>query len=181
MHFDEFENKMKKAVEFLEETYGEIRAGRANPKILDKITVMYYGTNTPLNQVASISVPEAKQILIKPWDRNVIKEVERALIEADLGITPQNDGQNIRLNFPDLTGERRKEIVKDLKSYAEDAKISVRNARREAIDYVKSEEKQGLPEDDARKAEEDVQDLTDKYIKKIDDILKIKESEIMTV
>lgn len=181
MHFDEYENKMKKAIDFLEETYGEIRAGRANPRILDKIMVMYYGSQTPINQVASISVPEAKQILIKPWDKNVLKDLERALIEADLGITPQNDGQNIRLNFPDLTGERRKEIVKELKEYAEDAKVSVRNARREAIDFVKKEEKEGLPEDDARKAEEKVQDLTDKYISKIDGIFKNKESEIMTV
>lgn len=181
MDFTEYEAKMKKAIEFLKETYGEIRAGRANPRILDKVNVMYYGTKTPINQVASISVPEAKQILIKPWDRNVLKEVERALIEADLGIVPQNDGQNIRLTFPDLTGERRKEIAKELKEYAEDAKVSVRNARREAIDFVKAEEKDGLPEDDARRAEENVQELTDKYTKKIDEIYKEKESEIMTV
>lgn len=115
MDFSEYENKMKKALEFLKETYGEIRAGRANPRILDKVMVMYYGTHTPINQVASISVPEAKQILIKPWDRNAFKDVERALIEADLGILPQNDGQNLRLIFPDLTGERRKEIAKELK------------------------------------------------------------------
>lgn len=178
MDFSEFENKMKSAIEYLKETYGEIRAGRANPRILDKINVMYYGTSTPINQVASISVPEAKQILIKPWDRNVVKDVERALIEADLGILPQNDGQNIRLIFPDLTGERRKEIAKDLKEYAEEAKISIRNVRRDALDAVKKEE---LPEDDERREETRVQDLTDKYTKLIDEIYKEKESEIMTV
>lgn len=178
MDFSEFENKMKSAIEYLKETYGEIRAGRANPRILDKVNVMYYGTSTPINQVASISVPEAKQILIKPWDRNVIKDVERALIEADLGILPQNDGQNIRLIFPDLTGERRKEIAKDLKEYAEEAKISIRNVRRDALDAVKKEE---LPEDDERREEIRVQDLTDKYTKLIDEIYKEKESEIMTV
>ena len=178
MDFSEFENKMKSAIEYLKETYGEIRAGRANPRILDKVNVMYYGTSTPINQVASISVPEAKQILIKPWDRNVVKDVERALIEADLGILPQNDGQNIRLIFPDLTGERRKEIAKDLKEYAEEAKISVRNVRRDALDAVKKEE---LPEDDERREETRVQDLTDKYTKLIDGIYKEKESEIMTV
>ena len=178
MDFSEFENKMKSAIEYLKETYGEIRAGRANPRILDKVNVMYYGTSTPINQVASISVPEAKQILIKPWDRNVIKDVERALIEADLGILPQNDGQNIRLIFPDLTGERRKEIAKDLKEYAEEAKISIRNVRRDALDAVKKEE---LPEDDERREETRVQDLTDKYTKLIDEIYKEKESEIMTV
>lgn len=178
MDFSEFENKMKSAIEYLKETYGEIRAGRANPRILDKVNVMYYGTSTPINQVASISVPEAKQILIKPWDRNVIKDVERALIEADLGIIPQNDGQNIRLIFPDLTGERRKEIAKDLKEYAEEAKISIRNIRREALDAVKLEE---LPEDDERREETRVQDLTDKYTKQIDEVYKEKEREIMTV
>lgn len=178
MDFSEFENKMKSAIEYLKETYGEIRAGRANPRILDKVNVMYYGTSTPINQVASISVPEAKQILIKPWDRNVIKDVERALIEADLGILPQNDGQNIRLIFPDLTGERRKEIAKDLKEYAEEAKISIRNVRRDALDAVKKAE---LPEDDERREETRVQDLTDKYTKLIDEIYKEKESEIMTV
>lgn len=181
MDFSEYENKMKKALDFLNETYGEIRAGRANPRILDKIMVTYYGTQTPINQVASISVPEAKQILIKPWDRNALKDVERALIEADLGIIPQNDGQNLRLIFPDLTGERRKEIAKELKEYAEDAKVSVRNARREAMEYIKEEEKEGLPEDDSRRAQDDVQELTDKYIKKIDEAYKEKESEIMTV
>lgn len=178
MDFSEFENKMKSAIEYLKETYGEIRAGRANPRILDKVNVMYYGTSTPINQVASISVPEAKQILIKPWDRNVIKDVERALIEADLGIIPQNDGQNLRLIFPDLTGERRKEIAKDLKEYAEEAKISIRNIRREALDAVKLEE---LPEDDERREETRVQDLTDKYTKQIDEVYKEKEREIMTV
>lgn len=178
MDFSEFENKMKSAIEYLKETYGEIRAGRANPRILDKVNVMYYGTSTPINQVASISVPEAKQILIKPWDRNVIKDVERALIEADLGIIPQNDGQNLRLIFPDLTGERRKEIAKDLKEYAEEAKISIRNIRREALDAVKLEE---LPEDDKRREETRVQDLTDKYTKQIDEVYKEKEREIMTV
>ncbi len=178
MDFSGFENKMKNAIEYLKETYGEIRAGRANPRILDKVNVMYYGTSTPINQVASISVPEAKQILIKPWDRNVIKDVERALIEADLGIIPQNDGQNLRLIFPDLTGERRKEIAKDLKEYAEEAKISIRNIRREALDAVKLEE---LPEDDERREETRVQDLTDKYTKQIDEVYKEKEREIMTV
>ena len=177
-----FEVKMGKSIASLDSEFGTIRAGRANPHVLDRITVDYYGTPTPLQQVANISVPEARMIQIQPWEASLVKEIEKAILVSDIGITPTNDGKAIRLNFPDLTEERRKELAKDVKKRGEEAKVAVRNIRRDANDFVKKQNKAGDLNDDQAKDEEDkVQKMTDKYIKQIDEAVDAKSKEIMTV
>ncbi|MDH6355032.1 ribosome recycling factor [Dysgonomonas sp. PH5-45] len=175
------EAKMQSAVEFLEESLAHIRAGKANPRILDGIRVDYYGSLTPLSGVAGVSAPDAKTIVIQPWEKNMLQEIEKAIINSDLGLNPANDGEVIRLMIPPLTEERRRALVKQSKQEAEDAKISVRNARRDAIDAIKKSVKDGTPEDVAKDAENSMQKIHDKYIKQIDDLYAAKEKEIMTV
>ena len=178
----EFEEKMNKTLDTLYEDYATIRAGRANPHILDKIRVDYYGTPTPLQQVANVSVPEARMIQIQPWESSLIKEIEKMIMVSDLGITPNNDGKVIRLIFPELTEDRRKEIVKDIKKKGENAKVAVRNVRRDANDFFKKQNKDNLiSEDEYKNIEEDVQKLTDKYIAEIDKAVEAKSKEILTV
>ena len=178
----EFESKMQKTVSVYEEKLAEIRAGRANPAILNKIKIDYYGVATPINQVAGISVPEARMIVIQPWDASILKEIEKEIQKSDIGINPNNDGKLIRLIFPELNEERRKELVKDIKKMAEDSKVAIRSIRRDGIDEAKEMEKEGLiSEDEERKAEEDVQKLTDKMIAEIDNLVEAKEKEIMSI
>ena len=182
MDYNNIEDKMKKAVSHLVEELSAIRAGRANPAILNKVTVDYYGVETPINQVGSISVPEARQILITPWDKSLIGPIERAINIAELGINPINDGTCIRLNFPELNEERRREIAKDVKSQGEEAKIAIRNIRRDAIDLAKAEGKSGnLSEDEEKQAEEKIQKLTDRYVAEVDTEIAKKEKEVMEV
>lgn len=182
MDYTIVEEKMKKTISVYEENLSEIRAGRANPAILNKITVDYYGTATPINQVAGISVPEARLIVIQPWDMSVLKEIERAILASDIGITPNNDGKVIRLNFPELNEERRKELVKDIKKMGEEAKVAVRNARRDGIDEARRKQKDSeITEDELKQAEDQIQKLTDKYVEEIDKLTSNKEKEIMTV
>lgn len=182
MNLNDLEEKMKKVILHLEDEYTNIRAGRANPAILNKIQVEYYGAMTPINQVASISVPEARQILITPWDRTLLSAIEKAINIAELGINPINDGTAIRLNFPELNEERRREIVKDVKKYAEEAKVAVRNVRREGMDIVKNEQKSSeITEDEQKSFEEKIQKITDKYVDNVDKVLELKEKEIMEV
>ncbi len=177
-----YEEKMNKTISVFEENLAEIRAGRANPAILNKITVDYYGVPTPINQVAGISVPEARMILIQPWDASILKEIEKEILKSDIGINPNNDGKVIRLTFPELNEERRKEIVKDIRKLAEEAKIAVRSIRRDAIDEAKElEKKSEITEDDLKKEEEDIQKLTDKKVEEIDMLLEKKEKEIMSI
>ncbi|MDO5754994.1 MAG: ribosome recycling factor [Tissierellia bacterium] len=176
----EMETKMKKTVGVLREDLKTIRAGRANPGILDNITVEAYGVQTPLNQVAGITVPEARLIAIQPWDKGLLKEIEKALLKSNIGITPQSDGTVIRLPFPDLTEDRRRELAKQVGEYQERSKVALRNSRRDGIDEVKKREKNSdLTEDERHTAEKDIQDLTDKYSKEIDDICEAKEKELM--
>ena len=179
---EELEERMLKTISVLEENYAEVRAGRANPAILNKIMVEYYGIPTPINQVAGISVPEARMIVITPWDKSVLKDVEKALLASDIGITPNNDGQVIRLNFPQLTEERRKELVKDIKKTAEEAKVAIRPIRRDGMEKAKNDKTAGtITEDEQKHLEDEIQKLTDKYVAEIDKILEKKEAEIMTV
>ena len=180
--FKEYERKMEKTLEHLDEEFGAVRAGRANPKVLDRITVEYYGTETALNAVANISSPDARTLVIQPWDGSLLKEIQKAILASDLGINPQNDGKIIRLTFPQLTEERRKDLTKQVKKYAEDAKVAMRNLRRDGMDYVKKLKKNSeITEDDQKKAEKDLQDLLDKYIKKVDETLAAKEKELMAI
>lgn len=173
---------MEKAVEYLDEQLSHVRAGKASPKLLDGIMVMYYGNATPLTQVASINTPDAKTIVATPWERSLIKDIEKAIMDSPLGITPENNGELIRLGLPPLTEERRRQLVKQIKGDAEDAKVSVRNARRDAIDAIKKSVKtDGTPEDVAKDAEAEMQKVHDRYIKKIDELFAEKEKEIMTV
>ena len=182
MEFNDLEERMEKTLGVLEENLSEIRAGRANPAILNKVTEDYYGVPTPINQVAGISVPEARLIVIQPWDASVLKEIEKAILASDIGLNPNNDGKVIRLSFPELTEERRKELVKDVKKIGEDSKVSIRAIRRDGIDESKSMQKEGLiTEDDLKRAEEQIQKLTDKKIEEIDNIVSRKEKEIMSV
>ena len=177
-----FEDKMQKSIESLEREYNSIRAGRANPHVLDKIKVDYYGTPTSLQGVANISVPEARMIQIQPWDAGLIKDIEKAILASDLGLTPANDGKVIRLVFPELTEERRKELVKDVKKKGEEAKVAIRNIRRDANDVVKKEAKANeISEDDQKQLEDKIQKLTDEYVKKIDQAIDAKSTEVMTV
>ena len=178
----EFEDKMSKAIETLSEDLSTIRAGRANPHILDKIKVDYYGTPSALQQVANVSVPEARMIQIQPWEASLIKEIEKAILVSDLGLTPNNDGKVIRLVFPELTEDRRKELAKDVKKKGENAKVSVRNVRRDANDFFKKQNKDNTISDDELKGmEDDIQKMTDKYIAEIDRVVESKTTEIMTV
>ncbi|MCI5849318.1 MAG: ribosome recycling factor [Lachnospiraceae bacterium] len=182
MELKDFESKMEKSLSNLNEEYVSIRAGRANPHILDKITVDYYGTQSPLQSVANISVPEARIIQIQPWESSLIKEIEKALMCSDIGITPSNDGKTIRLVFPELTEERRKDLAKDVKKKAENAKVAIRNIRRDANDSIKKEQKANeISEDEAKQIEDKVQKLTDKYVALIDKVMDDKTAEIMTV
>lgn len=177
-----YEDKMEKSLDNLKEEYTTIRAGRANPHILDKVKVDYYGTPTPLQQVGNISVPEARMICIQPWDASLLKDIERAINASDLGFTPTNDGKLIRLVFPELTEDRRKELVKDVKKKGENAKVAIRNIRRDAIEAVKKKGKEdGISEDEIKGYQDDVQKSTDAYVKKIDDAIDAKSQEIMTV
>lgn len=175
------EEKMEMAVAYLDESLSHIRAGKANPKLLDGIRVDYYGSAAPISNVANISVPDARTIAITPWEKSMFKVIEKAILDSELGVTPENNGEVIRLCIPPLTEDRRKQLVKQCKAEAENAKVSVRNARREAIDGLKKEIKQGLSEDVEKDAEANVQKLHDKYLKKIDDIFAVKEKEILTV
>ena len=175
------EEKMQMTLEFLEETFARIRAGRANVRILDGVRVDYYGSLVPLSNVSSISTPDAKTILVQPWEKNMLRVVEKAIMDSDVGITPENNGEVIRLGIPPLTEERRKQLVKQTKQEAEDAKISIRNSRREGIDELKKAVKDGMPEDMGKDGENELQKLHDKYIKKIDEKFVEKEKEILTV
>ena len=178
----QFEDKMQKSLDSMANDFMTIRAGRANPHVLDKVKVDYYGVATPVAQVGNVSVPEARTIMIQPWEPNLLKEIEKAILVSDIGITPTNDGKAIRLKFPDLTEERRKELAKDVKKRGEEAKVAVRNIRRDANDFVKKQNKAGDLNDDQAKDEEDkVQKMTDKYIKQIDEAVDAKSKEIMTV
>jgi len=178
----DFETKMQKTISVLNSEYATVRAGRANPAILDKVTVEYYGVATPLTQIGTVSVPDPRSILIQPWDAGILKEVEKAILASDIGITPNNDGKAIRLNFPPLTEERRKEIVKTIRKKGEDSKVAIRSIRRDAMDGIKADKKNGeITEDDVKNIENDVQKLTDKYIKEIDTVMAAKEKEIMEV
>lgn len=178
----QFEEKMVKSVESLENEYSNIRAGRANPNILNNIKVEYYGVPTPLQQVGNVSVPEARTIVITPWEASLLKEIEKAILCSDLGLTPNNDGKSIILNFPELTEERRKDLVKDIKKKGENAKVAVRNIRRDANDHIKKQLKANeISEDEQKDYEEKVQKLTDKYVDQIEKTIENKSKEIMTV
>ncbi len=177
-----YEEKMDKTISVFKENLAEIRAGRANPAILNKISVEYYGVPTPINQVAGISVPEARMILIQPWDISLLKEIEKEILKSDIGINPNNDGKVIRLTFPELNEERRKEIVKDIRKLAEEARVAVRSIRRDAIDEAKElEKKSEITEDDLKNEEDEIQKLTDRKIQEIDTLLESKEKEIMSI
>ena len=177
-----YEEKMQKPIDNLQENFQSIRAGRANPHILDKIKVDYYGTMTPLQQVGNISIPEARIIQIAPWEKKMIKEIEKAINMSDIGINPTNDGSTIRLVFPELNEERRKELAKQIKKYAEEAKVAVRNIRRDAMDAIKKLEKDGeYTEDDVKQAEKDMQKVTDKAVEDIDKMCEVKTKDIMTI
>lgn len=178
----QYEEKMTKTVENLEGEYATIRAGRANPNILNKIKVEYYGVPTPMQQLANITVPEARTLMIAPWEPSLVKAIEKAILNSDLGLTPNNDGKNIILNFPELTEERRKEIVKDIKKKSENAKVAIRNIRRDANDAIKKMEKAGdISEDELKTNEDKIQKMTDKYVGLIDKAIEKKSTEILTV
>ena len=180
--FSEYSNRMEKTLKHLAEDFDAVRAGRANPKVLDRLTVEYYGQETPLNGVATISTPDARTLVISPWDTKLLKDIQKAIQTSDLGINPQNDGRVIRLVFPMLTEERRKELTKQVKKYAEEAKVAMRNIRRDGMDYVKKLKKNSeITEDDQKKAEKDLQDMLDKMIKKVDDATAVKEKELMSI
>ncbi|MBE5861833.1 MAG: ribosome recycling factor [Lachnospiraceae bacterium] len=178
---EQYENKMKKAIEFLEADFAGIRAGRANPHILDKLRVDYYGAPTPIQQVGNVTVPEARIIQIAPWDKSMLKAVEKAILTSDIGINPSNDGSVIRLVFPELTEERRKDLAKEIRKKAEDAKVAVRNIRRDGNEAFKKLAKEDISEDEIKQLGDELQKLTDKYIKEIDGVTEIKNKEIMTV
>ncbi|MDO4336425.1 MAG: ribosome recycling factor [Bacteroidales bacterium] len=180
-YLDNAQEAMELAADYLEETLSRIRAGKASAKLLDGIRVDYYGSLAPISNVANVSVPDARTIAITPWEKSMFRVIEKAIIDSDLGITPENNGEVIRLGIPPLTEDRRKQLVKQCKAETETAKVSVRNARREAIDGLKKEIKQGLSEDAEKDAEANVQKLHDKWLKKIDEIFAVKEKEILTV
>ena len=180
--FKDYGRRMEKTLDVLADNFGAVRAGRANAKVLDRISVEYYGQETPLNGVATISSPDARTLVIQPWDGSLLKEIQKAIQMSDLGINPQNDGRVVRLVFPQLTEERRKELTKQVKKYAEDAKVAMRNIRRDGMDYVKAlKKKSEITEDDQKTAEKDLQDLLDKYIKRVDEALAAKEKELMAI
>ena len=178
----DIEGRMQKSVDYLKEEYVTIRAGRANPHILDRLRVDYYGTPTPIQQVANVSVPEARMIQIQPWEASLIKDIEKAILVSDLGLTPNNDGKTIRLVFPELTEDRRKELAKDIKKKGDNAKVAIRNIRRDANDAIKKENKAGdISDDEAKNSEDEIQKITDKYIAMIDSAIDDKTKEILTV
>jgi ribosome recycling factor len=174
-------SRMKKTIDHLSDELARIRAGKANPRILDGVYVDYYGASTPLYQLANIGTPDAKTITIQPWDKNALKEIEKAIMDSNLSLNPQNDGDIIRINIPPLTEERRKELVKQVHSEAESARVSIRSVRREANEQLKKMKNEGVPEDETDRGEEEIQKLTDEYGKKIEEVMKAKEDEIMTV
>lgn len=181
-NYPQVEEKMNKRVEAFNSELKTIRAGRANAQVLDKVSIDYYGTATPIAQVGSISTPEPRMLVVQPWDASILNEIEKAILKSEVGVTPQNDGKVIRLNFPPLTEERRKELVKTIKKYSEEAKVQVRNVRRDAMDDYKTQKKNGeITEDDLKDIEKDIQTLTDKFIKEIDDITAAKEKDILEV
>lgn len=180
--FKEFSRKMEKTLEVLDDNFGAVRAGRANPRVLDRITVEYYGQETPLSGVATISSPDARTLVVQPWDTKLLSTIQKSVQVSDLGLNPQNDGRVIRLVFPQLTEERRRELTKQVKKYAEDAKVAMRNVRRDGMDYVKQlKKKSEITEDEQKKAEKDLQEMLDKYIKRVDDALAAKEKELMAI
>lgn len=180
--FKEYSRKMEKTLDVLIENFDAVRAGRANAKVLDRITVEYYGSATPLNGVAQISSPDARTLVIQPWDSSLLKAIQKAILSSDLGINPQNDGRVIRLVFPQLTEERRKDLTKQVRKYSEEAKVAMRNIRRDGMDYVKNlKKKSEITEDEQKKAEKDLQDMLDKNIKKVDEALAAKEKELMAI
>jgi ribosome recycling factor len=182
MDYSIIEEKMGKTVSVFEQDLSEIRAGRANPAILNKLQINYYGVPTPINQVAGISVPEARMIVIQPWDGSILKEIEKEILKSDIGLNPNNDGKVIRLNFPELTEDRRKDIVKEIKKLAEESRVAVRAIRRDGIDEFRKKQKDSIiTEDEFKSAEESIQKLTDKYIEKVDKLLENKEKEVMSV
>lgn len=182
MDYTNLKERMEKSIESFKEKLSEIRAGRANPAILNKVKIDYYGTPTPINQVAGISVPEARLIVIQPWDGSILKEIEKAILASDIGLNPNNDGKVIRLVFPELNEERRKELVKEIRKIAEEAKVSVRAIRRDGIDEAKAKQKNSeITEDELKSAETEIQKITDKNIEEIDKILANKENEIMSI
>ncbi len=176
------ESKMQKTIEAVKADFASVRAGRANASVLDRVQVEYYGSPTPLNQVASISSPDPRQLVIQPWDSSLLREIEKAILTSELGINPQNDGKVIRLTFPQLTEERRKELTKQVHKYAEGGKVAVRNIRRDVMDKIKAAKKMSeVTEDDAKDLEKKLQDVTDKYVKKLDELAAEKEKELMSV
>ena len=180
--YKEYEDRMQKAIQFLESQFSSVRAGRANAAVLDQISISYYGTMTPLQQVGSVSTPDPRTLLIQPWDAGVLKDIERAIQESDLGINPQNDGKVIRLSFPQLTEERRKELIKQIKKYAEDSKVAIRNVRRDAMELFKKQQKASeITEDDLQDSERDMQKITDDFIKQIDTLATKKEKELSEI
>lgn len=180
--YPEYSTKMKKTTEVLSAQFDSVRAGRANAAVLDQIKVEYYGTPTPIQQIATVATPDPRSLSIQPWDASSLKLIEKAILESDLGINPQNDGKIIRLVFPQLTEERRKELIKQIKKYAEEAKIAIRNIRRDAMDTFKDQKKKSeITEDDLKNIEKDLQKLTDDYIKEIDDIAAKKEKELLAI
>ena len=180
--FKDYGRRMDKALEHLNDEFGAVRAGRANAKVLDRITVEYYGSETPLNGVATISSPDARTLVISPWDTKLLKDIQKAIQASDLGINPQNDGRVIRLTFPQLTEERRKDLTKQVKKYSEEAKVAMRNIRRDGMDYIKAlKKKSEITEDEQKKAEKDLQDMLDKFIKRVDEALAVKEKELMAI
>ena len=182
MDYTNLKERMEKSIGAFKEKLSEIRAGRANPAILNKVKIDYYGTPTPINQVAGVSVPEARLIVIQPWDISVLKEIEKAILTSDIGINPNNDGKVIRLNFPELNEERRKEIVKDIRKLAEEAKVAIRSIRRDAMDEAKEMQKKSeITEDDLKNEENEIQKLTDKKVEEIDSMLASKEREVMSI
>jgi len=180
-YIEEAKDHMEKSLHHVSQSLAKIRAGRAMPNMLDGLMVEYYGNPTPINQVASVNTPDAKTLAIKPWEKNMLAEIEKAIINSDLGLNPQNDGEMIRLNIPPLTEERRKDLVKQSKQEAEHGRVSVRNVRKDANDHVKKLLKENVSEDEVKKAETRIQELTDDYVKKIDELLANKEEQIMTV
>ena len=181
-HLKLYEDKMEKSLDVLLDEYASIRAGRANPHVLDRLRIDYYGTPTPIQQVGNVTVPEARMIVIQPWEKSLLKEIEKAILVSDLGINPTNDGNVIRLVFPELTEERSKDLAKDVKKKGEGAKVAVRNIRRDAMDSIKKMEKAGdISEDDLKQGEEKIQKITDKMIEKVDKAIETKTKEIMTV
>lgn len=180
--YSAYSRKMDKTLEVLASDFGSVRAGRANAQVLDRISVQYYGVDTPINQVGSISSPDPRSLVIQPWDGSLLKPIEKAIQSSDLGINPQNDGRVIRLVFPQLTEDRRKELTKQVKKYGEEAKVAIRNIRRDAMDAFKNQKKKGeLTEDDQKQCEKDLQEMTDKYVKKIDEMCAKKEKELMEI